>query len=266
MTDQQRIDFEARGYLTIDIKEDNLAQLQAAFDQSSESLNDLPNQNDIFIHLAEHPDIFLIVHTILSDQIQLRSLTGFTIPPDSPGRGWHREVAGLLGVQHALSTLCVQVFIHLGDGPTDGACLMTVPGSHRFKPDLPFPDITYIQDMPHAVTLPSRAGTIAILHGNLWQARTRNQSATSQRFLNLTYVHCWMRHALPNLSPKAIETIRTSPNLSQLFAVRDLSSAPGYWSGQLEGYPSATGIPDRRFAKFTVVGKGDSSNKERNEP
>jgi ectoine hydroxylase-related dioxygenase (phytanoyl-CoA dioxygenase family) len=261
MTDQQRIDFEARGYLVININNDALAQLQTAFDQSRDHLDDLPNQDDAFISLAEHPNIFPIAHTIISDEIQLRSLTGFIRPPDSAGRGWHQEVAGLLGVHHALSTLCIQVFIHLDDAPKNGACLMAVPGSHRFKSYLPMPDITHIQDMPHAVKLPAQAGTVTILHGNLYQAHTRNQSNTSQRFLNLTYVQCWMRHALPKLSPHTVERIRESVNLCQLFAVRDLSSAPGYWSGQLENYPEATGLPNRQFSPLKVVGKGTEPNR-----
>ena len=98
--------------------------------------------------------------------------------------------------------------------------------------------------MPHAVALPGRAGTAVIFHGNLWQARSRNQSTISQRFLNLSYVQCWMRHALPKLSPHAAEKIGDSVTLRQLFAFRDVSSAPGYWSGQLEDYSQATGLPD----------------------
>jgi ectoine hydroxylase-related dioxygenase (phytanoyl-CoA dioxygenase family) len=143
---------------------------------------------------------------------------------------------------------------------------MVVPGSHRFKsdlpfPDLPFPDITYIQDMPHAVALPTQAGTVAILHGNLYQARTRNLSDVSQRFLDLTYVHCWMRHALPKLSQHAIDYIGASPNLSQLFALRDVTHASRYWSGQLEGYSPSNGLPDRQFSPLTVVGRGHEPNK-----
>jgi len=265
MTEQQRIDFEAQGYLCLNINSDNLASLLTAYDQSQNHLDDLPNQDDIFIHLAEHPDIFPSLHRILSDQIQLRSMTGFTLSPNSPSRGWHKEVAGLLGVQHDLSTVCVQVFIHLDDGPEDGAHLMAVPGSHRFKSDLPFPDITYIEEMPHAIKLPSTAGTVAILHGNLWQARTRNQSNAHQRFLNLTYTQCWMRPALPELSLQTLETISASPNLSQLFALRDVSNASGYWHGNFEGYSESSGLPERKFAELTVVGKGHISNTRRAE-
>lgn len=266
MTDAQRIDLEARGYLALDINAGDLAHLQDAFDRAEDGLDDLPNRDDIFIRLVEHPDLFPTVHNILSDDVQLRSLTGLTLPPESPGRGWRREVAGLLGIHHSISTLCVQVLIHLDDTPEDGACLMAVPGSHRFKSDLPFPDITYIEDMPHSVQLPSKAGTGTILNGNLWQARTRNRSNVLQRLLNLTYVHCWMRHTLPELSPHAQEIIQSSPNLRQLFGLREVSGAPGYWSGQLEGYPSAAGLPDRRFASFKVVGKGTAPNTDRRSP
>ena len=256
MNNTQRLNYESNGYLSLDISPDDLAQLQDAFDKSKDRLNDLPNCDDTFIYLTENADIFPIVHHILSDDIQLRALTGIIAPPKSPGRGWHREVASLVGVHHSVSTLCIQALIHLDNKPENGADLMTVPGSHRFKSDLQFPDITYIEDMPHSVTLPSKAGTVNILHGNLWQARTQNRSDSPQRFIELTYTHCWMRPDLPPLSLHALEIIQKSSNLSQLFALRDLSNAPGYWSGHVEGYASSNGLPDRQFSPLKVVGKG----------
>ncbi|MCZ6635142.1 MAG: phytanoyl-CoA dioxygenase family protein [bacterium] len=259
MTNTQRLEFESRGYLTLDINADDLAHLQAAFDQTEDGLDDLPNHDDRFIHLAEHPDFFPVVHHILSDDVQLRSLTGSILPPKSPGRGWHREVAGLLGVHHPISTLYLQALVHLDERPENGACFMVVPGSHRFKSDLPFPEITSVEDMPQSVAPSSKAGTVTLLHGNLWQARTQNRSDTSQRFLELAYVHCWMRHALPALSPHAEGIVQASSSLSQLFALRDLSNASGYWQGELEGQPS--GLPERKFSPLKVVGKGTVPNR-----
>ena len=52
----------------------------------------------------------------------------------------------------------------------------------------------------------------------------------------------------------------------QATSLREVSGAPGYWSGQLEGYPSAAGLPDRRFASFKVVGKGTAPNTDRRSP
>ena len=60
-----------------------------------------------------------------------------------------------------------------------------------------FPEIARIEEMPHHVALRVKAGAAVVLHGNLWQAQTRNRSETPQRFLAYSYVHCWMRQALP---------------------------------------------------------------------
>ena len=263
LTDAQRLDFEARGYLVLNTRADTLAYLQSAFDRAAQQdrLHDLPNQDDAFLYLAEHPDFFPSVYSILSEDLQLRSITGLHLPPASPGRGWHREVADLLGVHHPISTLSLQVFFHLDDDPEDEPLLTVVPGSHRFKSDLPFPAITYIEDMPHSVAPPTKAGDALLVHGNLWQARRRNRSTTSRRLLELTYIHCWMRQALPPLSAAAKDIVLTSHNLSQLFGLTDdVARAANYWDLQIEGYPPSTGLPARRFSPLKVVGKGTDPN------
>ena len=201
------------------------------------------------------------VHRIVGDDVQVRSLRGVKVGPQGAGRGWHREVAGMLGVHHPASTLCVQVFIPLDDAPEDGASIAAVPGSHRFKPDLPFPDITHIEEMPHHVVLRTRAGTAVILNGNLWQARTHNRSDAPRRFLEYTYIHCWMRQTLPDLSPHATEVASSSHNLAQLFGIRmDKQDAKWYWGRRVEGYPPSGGMPDRRFSALKVVGREVKGN------
>jgi hypothetical protein len=263
MTNEQRLEFEAQGYLVLDTRADALEGLQTAFDRALQQdlLNDLPNQDDAFIYLAEHPDFFPTVYYILSDDLQLRSTNGLYLPPHSPGRGWQRQVAGLLGVHHPTSTLCLQVFFHLDDCLKDDALLTVVPGSQRFKSELQFPEITHIEDMPHSVTLPAKAGTAVIVHGNLWQARRGNCSNAPRRLVELTYIHCWMRQALPALSPAARDIVRASHNLSQLFGLTDdIDRASNYWHLRIEGYPASTGLPERRFSPLKVVGKGTAPN------
>lgn len=265
MTEKQKVQYEAQGYLVIDevFDQDELNRTQMAFDQAAENegLDDLPNRDELFIHIAEHPILFPVVHRIVGDNVQLRLLQGLQIAPDSAGRGWHREVASITSVYHPTSTLSVQVFFHLDDVPKDGAYIAAVPGSHRFKSDLPFPDITYIEEMPHHVLLPVKAGTAVVLHGNLWQARLRNRSRMPQRLLVYTYIHCWMRQALPDLALHATEVASSSRNLSQLFGIRTTQmDAAWYWGRKVEGYPSSTGLPERRFSKLSVVGKGTSAN------
>lgn len=265
VTEEQKIQYEAQGYIVMDkvFDPDELRQAQAAFDRVEKNggLDDLPNRDDLFIHLAEHPILFPVVHRIIGDSVQVRFLRGMRVAPGSAGRGWHREVSGVLGVYHPASTFSVQTFLHLDDTPETGTCLTVVPGSSRFRSDLPFPDITYIEEMPHHVALRVKAGTAVVLNGNLWQARTRNRSDVSQRFLEYTYVHCWMRQVLPDLSPHAVETASSSHNLAQLFGIRTTEmSANWYWGRKVEGYPPSTGLPERRSSKLSLVGREGTPN------
>ena len=265
MTEAQQVDYEARGYLLVEaaLGPDELHRAQSAFDRAAgdDGLEDLPNRDDLFIHLAEHPALFPVVHRIVGDDVQVRSLRGAKVGSQGAGRGWHREVAGVLGIHHPASTLCVQLLVFLDDAPEDGARIAAVPGSHRFKPDLPFPDIARIEEMSHHVTLGGRAGTAILLNGNLWQARTRNRSDAPLRFLEYTYIHCWMRQTLPDLSPHATEVASSSHNLAQLFGIRlDKQDARWYWGRRVEGYPPSGGLPDRRFSALKVVGRGIKEN------
>ncbi len=265
MTEEQKAAYEAQGYLVVEEAFDpgELDRVRTAFDRAAEDggLDELLNRDDLFIHLAEHATIFPVVHRIVGDDVQLRSLQGTAIAPGGAGRGWRREVVGMLGVHHPASTLCVQVIFHLDDAAEDGACIAAVPGSHRFKPDLAFPEITYIEEMPHHVVLRAKAGTAVVLHGNLWQARLRNRGDTPQRLLAYSYVHCWMRQTLPDLSEQAMEVATATHNLAQLFGlVVSHRDAKGYWGRKVEGYPSSTGLPQRRHSELKVVGKGIAPN------
>jgi hypothetical protein len=263
MTEQQKSDYEAHGYLLLEDALDATAldRTRQAFD-AAQDLEDLPNQNPIFIHLAEHDAFFPHVHRVIGDVIQLRSVEGRRIAPDDPGQAWQKGTDGMLGVHHALSTVGVEVVIHLDDVTQTSACLSVVPASHRFKTDLPLPDVKTIEEMPHHVPLCVKAGTAILSHANIWKACTRNQGDTTQRSIVYTYNHCWMRQALPDLSPEGVDTIAESHNLSQLFGIDpDVSHASKYWSRSVEGYPSSKGLPDRKFAERKVVGQGVKPNR-----
>src|SRR5436190_1829923 len=112
MTEAQRSAYEAQGYLIVPdvLDADELQHFRKAFDRAApeDKLEDLPNQETRFIGLAEHPRLFPVIHRIMGDNLQLRSLRGLAIAQRGAGRGWRRETAGMLGVHHPLSTLCVQ--------------------------------------------------------------------------------------------------------------------------------------------------------------
>jgi phytanoyl-CoA hydroxylase len=267
MTEQQRSEYEAQGYLVVPgvLDADELHALREAFDLAAQAagLDELPNRETRFVGLAEHPRLFPVIHRIMGNNVQLRSLRGVGIAPRSAGRGWHRETAGMLGVHHPLSTLCVQAVFHLDDVTNEEVCLAVVPGSHRFKSELSFPAIQLIEEMPHHELLRVRAGSAVVLNANLWQARTRNRGDAPVRLLEYAYVHCWMRQALPELGEEARAVAEATHNLRQLFGLPgDERGAANYWNRTIEGYPSSAGLPERRFAEFTVVGR-NAENKRR---
>src|SRR5438093_426449 len=113
MTEEQRVAYEAQGYLVVEgvLDAGTLRRARGGFDRAAteDGLAGLPNWDDLFIHLAEHPVLFPVIHGIVGDDVQVRSVQGLECPPAAAGRGWHREVAGLLGVDHPHSTLSVQV-------------------------------------------------------------------------------------------------------------------------------------------------------------
>ena len=132
-----------------------------------------------------------------------------------------------------------------------------VPASHRFKTDVPFPDISNIEEMPNHLPLRLRAGSSAILHGNLWQTRLRHRAAAPLRLLEYTYVHCWMRQALPDLSPQSRDAIAAKGNLASLFGTKPDRR---YWDSELTGYPSSIGLPKRAYSPLSGVGYGTQPN------
>ena len=246
MTPAQQRDFQAQGYLIIEggLSPVKLDELRTAFDKmaAADALADLPNGDDCFKHLMLDAAFFPIVHRIMSDAVQLRSLRGSLCAPGAAAQAWQQKVAGLLGVAHHASTISIQLQIHLDETPVGGACTAVVPGSHRFAPDRQMPEADSVEAMADAQLLTVKAGTAIILHNNLWQAQTANRSKTAQRIICSDFVHCWMRHDLPELSAAALAAISQSHNLSQLFGLGEHNSVVGYWERGIEGYPASAGL------------------------
>lgn len=261
MTQQQRIDYEGQGFLVVEdaLGPDELDSLSAEFDTAAalDALDDLPNQDNAFIHLAEHPLLFPIIHGIMSDDVAVRSVEGTAIEPGTQGSGWHREVASMLGVNHSASNMCTQLLLSLDNcGEKDG-CFTVVPESHLFKADVPIPDTADIGDMPNQLPLRLKAESALILHGNIWQARMHHEGKSRLRLLEYAYIHCWMRQDLPELSSQVRATMMSTGNLASLFGI---TPERGYWDDKVTGYQASNGLPARRYSPLSSVGKGIEAN------
>ena len=261
MTEQQQINYQGQGFLVVEdaLGADELESIAAAFDEaaSTDALDDLPNQDSAFIHLAEHSVLFPVIHGIMSDDVAARSVKGMSMDRGAKGRGWHREVASMLGVNHSASNMYTQLFVFLDDCGEDDGCLTVVPASHLLKAVTPFPDIIRIEDMPNHLPLRLKAGSAVILHGNIWQARMSHEGESRLRWLEYAYIHCWMRQTLPEFSSQACETMMSTGNLASLFGI---TPERRYWDVMVTGYRNSKGLPARCYSPLSSVGKGTEPN------
>ena len=262
LTEGQSRDYEGKGHLVIEnaIDGSELSQLRKAFEKAagSEALDDLPNQDICFLRFAEHGFLFPIVHSIMSDDVRLRSLVGLIHEPGDSGRGWHREVGSMLGVNHYRSNMFVQVYIFLDDVVPGGSCPVVVPSSQSSKSAAGISNSLLIDEVPEHKKIYVPAGSAVILHGNILQARTENRSDRMVRCLEYTYVHSWMRQALGALNEDTIKWLSTAEgNLAHLFGTTPYKR---YWEHCVEGYPSSKGLPARNFSPLRSVGKETESN------
>ena len=77
--------YDAQGYVYIPgtLQGDLLEQVQAAFDRAAEekALQDLLNQDDIFLDLVDHPAWFSVARDVVGGDVQLRYIRGGSSSP-----------------------------------------------------------------------------------------------------------------------------------------------------------------------------------------
>src|SRR3954452_24950952 len=178
MTDRQRIEFEANGFLTIPgaLSADELAGVrQAANDAEARWRSDLslPGQRSDVLHqvlgpieyddrlleLLWQPKVFPLVRAILGDDVSMIDNDYFITPPKTKKTHahWHHDV-GLRGVYHPRSIMMVKVFYLLSDVTADSGGTAMIPGSHRFPMDFKFPHVDDPAAMPGAIQMTGSAG------------------------------------------------------------------------------------------------------------
>jgi ectoine hydroxylase-related dioxygenase (phytanoyl-CoA dioxygenase family) len=245
MTDEQRLFFEAQGYLVLPgvLSGDLLAQVRAAADRAEEHWRSAPDRpglrtgdlldiigiveyDPLFLDLMEHPAAFPLVRELLGDDVALIDDDYFITPPLQgalPRNPWHHDES-LPGVYSPRSTIFVRVFYALEDVAPDGGTTAFVPGSHRFPAHVSLPVPADPEQMPGAVRMSVAAGTAYLFNGRLFHSGLPNHSRQTRRILSFNYGHLWMK-PWPGYEPS--ERLRAAPTavLKQL-----LHAAPAYIS------------------------------------
>jgi ectoine hydroxylase-related dioxygenase (phytanoyl-CoA dioxygenase family) len=212
MTDEQRLFFEANGYLVIPnaLSPDELAQARAAADRAEAAWRADPSRlglrkpnleqvqapieyDDFFLDLMEHPKVFPIVREILGEDVSMIDNDYFLSPPHTESHAlWHHDV-GMSRIYHPYSVLMVKVFWLLTDVAPNGGATAVVPGSHRFPPGYEFPKPENPGDMPGHVRMAFPAGTAWLFNGRTYHAALHNETDVARRLVIYNYGHFWMK-------------------------------------------------------------------------
>ncbi len=212
MTDEQRLFYEANGYLVIPhaLPPDALADVRAAADRAESLWRADPTRlgirgpnleqvqapieyEETLLNLLAHPVLFPIVRELLGEDVSMIDNDFFITPPNRPSHAhWHHDV-GLAGVYHPRSTLMVKVFYLLTDVPKGGGGTALIPGSHRFPTDFALPHVENADVMPGHVRMEYPAGTAYLFNGRIYHAALNNITSETRRVLIYNYGHFWMK-------------------------------------------------------------------------
>src|SRR5689334_8811914 len=212
MNDEQRLFFEANGYLVIPnaLSPDELGQVREAAERAeavwradpsrlgarNENLQQVQapiEYDDTLFNLLEHPTTFPLIREILGSDVSMIDNDFFISPPHTRSHaGWHHDV-GMPGVYHPRSVMMLKLFFLLEDVDENGGCTLFLPGSHRFPMDFRLSQVSDPTDMPGHAKMAWPAGTAYFFNGRCYHAATDNNSDRPRRVLIYNYGHHWMR-------------------------------------------------------------------------
>jgi ectoine hydroxylase-related dioxygenase (phytanoyl-CoA dioxygenase family) len=240
MTDEQRLFFEANGYLVIpealDLEE--LARVRAAADRAEAVWRADPSRpgwrkpnieqvqapieyDDVFLEMLAHAKVFPIVREILGDDVSMIDNDYFLSPPRTGTHAhWHHDV-GMAGVYHPRSVLMVKVFYLLTDVSPEGGGTAILPGSHRFPMGFRLPEVENPGDMPGHRRMVFPAGTAWLFNGRMYHAALNNDSDQTRRVLIYNYGHFWMKIWSGYEPSEAVKAKAKTPVMKQLLGIGD---------------------------------------------
>jgi ectoine hydroxylase len=210
LTDEQRADFLARGFLIVEgaLTRPVLDRLTIATDRVWEEhtpgetpgaplhLKGFVALDEAFLGLLDHPATFPLVVGLLGWNILLYHCHLDVTPPVSPSSaprwGWHRDgerIDADLGMRPG-PMMSVKIGFFLTDvSEPDRGNLHVIPGSHRWAS--PPRQIAGERHPAGAVPVLARAGTAFVFDRRLWHARGDNRSTLTRKALFLAYSYRW---------------------------------------------------------------------------
>jgi ectoine hydroxylase-related dioxygenase (phytanoyl-CoA dioxygenase family) len=157
-------------------------------------LRHLMEKHEAFLEMFRLEPFLSLARATLGPQVQVLPMTGRIALPDDDGQAtpWHihqRVVPTprppFFSPPHVLDAL-----IYLDDIGDDSGPLCMVPGSHLWE-DREFPGGPH-DDIEGQVLVRVPAGSVVLIHGNLWhRALPTTPGGDVRRLLILPYTHAW---------------------------------------------------------------------------
>lgn len=160
-------------------------------------LRHLMDKHPAFLPLLRCEPCLSIARAALGPQVRVLPLTGRIAWPDTDGQAtpWHLHQRVVPVPRPAFFSLphVIDALIYLDDLDADSGPLCVVPGSHRWEERL-FPGGPH-DDIDGQVTLSVPAGSVVLIHGNLWhRGLPTTPRGRLRRLLILPYTHVWSQH------------------------------------------------------------------------
>jgi ectoine hydroxylase-related dioxygenase (phytanoyl-CoA dioxygenase family) len=169
-------------------------------------LRHLMDKHEAFLELFRLEPCLSLARATLGPQVQVLPLTGRIAWPDADGQAtpWHIHQRVVPSPRPAFFSLphVIDALIYLDDLDTASGPVCVVPGSHHWE-DREFPGGPH-DPIPGEVALTVPAGSIVMIHGNLWhRGLPTTPGGTIRRLLILPYTHAWVQ--LPSFGERPMD-------------------------------------------------------------
>jgi ectoine hydroxylase-related dioxygenase (phytanoyl-CoA dioxygenase family) len=194
--------------------------------QLTKRVYSLAGKGEVFMRLAEHPQVLEIVDAVLMPGFLLSNLQSIRIFPGETAQPWHADDT-FYPVPRPHSTLAVSVIWALEDFDEDNGATELVPRSHLWGDD-EHPD-----DAPRAtIEAVMPAGSAIVFDGATWHRGGENRSTRTRLGLSPQYCQPWLR-------PQESQLLVAPPEIARRYSDRGRSML-GYsihppFVGQVDG-------------------------------
>jgi ectoine hydroxylase-related dioxygenase (phytanoyl-CoA dioxygenase family) len=168
-------------------------------------LRHLMEKHPTFLELFRLEPFLSLSRAVLGPQVRVLPMTGRIAYPDQEGQAtpWHIHQRVVPTPRPAFFTMphVLDALIYLDDVTEASGPLCFVPGSHHWQ-DREFPGGPH-DPIPGEVHLTFPAGTVVVIHGNLWhRGLAPSPESGIRRLLILPYTHVWSQHPSFGERPK----------------------------------------------------------------